>query len=122
MNMIYSGKQCEFCKIRPKLLTKYARQAYLEENVKIVRTLTESRELCQKCFKAPLKAILNTWINVFSRTPKISSQISPVFSFHSRLRPKLPAHGVFPVQSYRVWDLVRAHNRMIRVHFDLGMV
>ena len=33
-----------------------------------------------------------------------------------------PAHGVFPDRNYRVWDLVRAHNSMIRGHFGLGMV
>ena len=32
------------------------------------------------------------------------------------------AHGVFPDQNYIVWDLVPAHNSMIRGHFGLGMV
>ena len=35
---------------------------------------------------------------------------------------KSNAHGVFPDQNYRVWDLVPAHNSMIRGHFGLGMV
>ena len=35
---------------------------------------------------------------------------------------KSNAHGVFPDQNYRVWDLVRAHNSMIRGQFGLGMV
>ena len=35
---------------------------------------------------------------------------------------KSNAHGVFPDQNYRVWDLVPPHNSMIRGHFGLGMV
>ena len=35
---------------------------------------------------------------------------------------KSNAHVVFPDQNYRVWDLDRAHNGMIRGHFGLGMV
>ena len=35
---------------------------------------------------------------------------------------KSNAHGVFPDQNCRVWDLVPAHNSMIRGHFGLGMV
>ena len=35
---------------------------------------------------------------------------------------KSNAHGVFPDQNYRVWDLVPAHNSMVRGHFGLGMV
>ena len=35
---------------------------------------------------------------------------------------KSSAHGVFSDQNYRVWNLVPAHNSMIRGHFGLGMV
>ena len=35
---------------------------------------------------------------------------------------KANADGVFTEQNYRVWDLFRAHNSMIRGHFNLGMV
>ena len=35
---------------------------------------------------------------------------------------KSNAHGAFPDRNYRVWDLVRAHNSMIRGHFGLEMV
>ena len=38
-----------------------------------------------------------------------------------RIRSNSNAHGVFPDHNYRVWELVRAHNSMIKGHFDLGI-
>ena len=60
----------------------------------------------------------------------LTSSIEPFMS-QPRLRchpevtsdqTKSNAHSVFPDQNYRVWDLVPAHNSMIRGHFGLGMV
>ena len=62
------------------------------------------------------------------KSPKLCSHNSkaiPRLRSHPEVtsdQTKSNAHGVFPDQNYRVWDLVPAHNSMIRGHFGLGMV
>ena len=51
-------------------------------------------------------------------------RLQPRLRRHPEVTPdqtKSNAHSVFPEKKYRVWDLVRAHNGMIRGHFGLGM-
>ena len=72
----------------------------------------------------PRTTPVNKFLSLFLKAC-LTKTIHPRLRCHPELtsdQTKSSADGVFPDQNYRVWDLVRAHNSMIRGHFGLGMV
>ena len=149
VNNCYGGGNSEWGKTRPVIVTFLLRKKWenfkeksIEFSGEILPFLScentlysyhrclsmkksKNENFNKESFRATVHEFVQKRVLTSIENPTDSKQANPRLRCHPEVasdQTKSNTHGVFPDQNYRVWDLVRAHNSMIRGQFGLGMV